>query len=137
MAVVITKMYEKGILQLYATPRAPVARHINGIANTTVKLARKYVPKRTRRLQRSIRKNSMYVTPYGVEIQVGSQLRYAQVQHDGGPPHIIRPNRAKYLRFKIGGRWITTSVVHHPGNKPTRYLTRALREAVLGAPALE
>lgn len=134
MAVVRTSLSEKGILSLYATPRAPVARHINGIANTTVRLAKRYVGKKTRALQKSIEKSKMYITPSGLLINVGSGLDYALVHHNGARRHLIRPNRAKQLRFKVGGKIVTTTLVNHPGHKANRYLTRALREAVLGAP---
>ncbi|MFF2612378.1 hypothetical protein [Kitasatospora sp. NPDC058046] len=47
---------------------------------------------------------------------------------EGTRPHIIRPRRAKALRFEVGGRTVFAKVVHHPGTKPNPFLQRALRE---------
>ncbi|WP_308416876.1 hypothetical protein [Streptomyces sp. AJS327] len=45
----------------------------------------------------------------------------------GTRPHIIRPRRAKALRFDVGGRTVFAAVVHHPGTRPNDFLGRALR----------
>ncbi|MEV6565863.1 hypothetical protein [Streptomyces kronopolitis] len=45
----------------------------------------------------------------------------------GTRPHVIRPRRAKALRFDSGGRTVFAAVVHHPGTKPNDFLGRALR----------
>jgi hypothetical protein len=47
----------------------------------------------------------------------------------GTRPHIIRPVRAKALRFMVGGRVVYARIVRHPGNAPNDFLTRALRAA--------
>ncbi|MFD6936263.1 hypothetical protein ACFWAP_08940 [Streptomyces goshikiensis] len=47
---------------------------------------------------------------------------------DGTRPHIIRPRRAKALRFEIRGREIFAAYVRHPGTRPNDFLGRALRE---------
>ncbi|MGC0418412.1 hypothetical protein [Embleya sp. AB8] len=47
---------------------------------------------------------------------------------NGTRPHIIRPRRAKALRFAVGGRIVFAQVVHHPGTRPNNFLGRALRE---------
>lgn len=61
---------------------------------------------------------------------------YAKIIHDGGktPAHVIRPKKAKALRFVIGGQVVYAKVVHHPGStfKPNPFLDRALREVVTG-----
>lgn len=46
---------------------------------------------------------------------------------DGTRPHIIRPRRAKALRFEVGGRVTYAKVVHHPGTAPNNFMGRALR----------
>lgn len=48
----------------------------------------------------------------------------------GTRPHIIRPVRAKALRFTVGGRVVYARIVHHPGNKPNDFLRQALRAAL-------
>lgn len=48
---------------------------------------------------------------------------------NGTRPHIIRPRRAKALRFEVGGRVVYAKVVRHPGSKANDFLGRALRAA--------
>ncbi len=54
---------------------------------------------------------------------------YVIPHHDGSEPHVIRPRRAKALRFVIGGRVVFAARVNHPGSPGTRFLTRALPAA--------
>lgn len=51
---------------------------------------------------------------------------YLGYHHDGTPPHEIRPNRRKVLRFIWHGRVVYARRVHHPGTRGTHFLTRAL-----------
>ncbi|MFH8975880.1 hypothetical protein [Streptomyces sp. NPDC017890] len=46
---------------------------------------------------------------------------------DGTPPHVIRPRRAKALRFPYRGRAVFAQVVHHPSTRANTFLARALR----------
>lgn len=46
---------------------------------------------------------------------------------NGTRPHIIRPRRAKALRFEVDGRIVYAQVVRHPGTRPNDFLGRALR----------
>lgn len=48
----------------------------------------------------------------------------------GTRPHLIRPVRAKALRFTVGGRVVYAKLVHHPGTKPNDFLRQALRAAL-------
>ncbi|MDQ0761978.1 hypothetical protein [Streptomyces canus] len=45
----------------------------------------------------------------------------------GTRPHLIRPRRAKALRFEVGGEVVFTRLVRHPGTRPNNFLARALR----------
>lgn len=47
---------------------------------------------------------------------------------DGTRPHIIRPRRAKALRFQMGGRTVFAKYVRHPGTRANNFLAAALRE---------
>lgn len=47
---------------------------------------------------------------------------------DGTRPHIIRPRRAKALRFEVGGEVVYAQLVRHPGTRPNNFLIRALRQ---------
>jgi len=46
---------------------------------------------------------------------------------EGTRPHIIRPRRARALRFEADGRVVFANVVHHSGARPNDFLGRALR----------
>ena len=46
---------------------------------------------------------------------------------DGTRPHLIRPRRAKALRFEAGGDVVFTKLVRHPGTRANPWLQRALR----------
>ncbi|MFC8886382.1 hypothetical protein ACFT54_10270 [Streptomyces cinereoruber] len=47
---------------------------------------------------------------------------------DGTRPHIIRPRRAKALRFDVRGRTVFAAYVRHPGSRANDFLGRALRQ---------
>ncbi len=47
----------------------------------------------------------------------------------GTRPHVIKARRGPLLHFKIGGRWISTRQVNHPGTK-ARWFMRDAGEAV-------
>jgi hypothetical protein len=46
---------------------------------------------------------------------------------DGTRPHIIRPRRAKALRFEVGGGVVFAKRVRHPGTRANDFMGRALR----------
>ncbi|UQA95611.1 hypothetical protein [Streptomyces halobius] len=46
---------------------------------------------------------------------------------NGTRPHVIRPRRAKALRFDSGGRTAFAKVVHHPGTSANDFMGEALR----------
>ena len=45
----------------------------------------------------------------------------------GTRPHIIRPVRARALRFTVGGRVVFATMVRHPGTSANNFLVTALR----------
>src|SRR3972149_11737081 len=47
----------------------------------------------------------------------------------GTRPHVIRPVRARALRFTVGGRVVYAKIVHHPGTRPNDFLAEAPRGA--------
>ena len=63
----------------------------------------------------------------GQYVKIGSNLDYALLHHQGTKPHVIRPDRAKVLRFVRGSRIIYTTSVMHPGTKANRYLSDNLK----------
>lgn len=46
---------------------------------------------------------------------------------EGTRPHLIRPRRARALRFEVDGQVVFTRLVRHPGSRPNPFLQRALR----------
>jgi hypothetical protein len=48
----------------------------------------------------------------------------------GTRPHVIRPVRARALKFTVGTRTVYAKVVMHPGTKPNNFLREALRAAL-------
>lgn len=52
----------------------------------------------------------------------GAASAYAAFVHEGTRPHIIRPRYAKVLHFFVKGQEVFTTIVRHPGTKPTKYL---------------
>jgi len=70
----------------------------------------------------------------GAAVYVGDlddSVPHARFHHDGTNPHVIRPVRAKMLRFTVGGAVVFARVVNHPGTKPNPYLVDAARAAGL------
>lgn len=65
--------------------------------------------------------NSIYARARRDQLAIGSAppaSAYAKIHQFGGrtPPHIIRPRRAKVLRFEKNGRVIFAKSVQHPGS---------------------
>ena len=48
----------------------------------------------------------------------------------GTRPHVIRPVRARALKFTVGARTVYAKVVMHPGTQPNRFRQEALRAAL-------
>jgi hypothetical protein len=69
-------------------------------------------------------------TGQGLAAYVISEHLATQYVIYGTRPHIIRPRRARALRFRVGGRTVYAAYVHHPGTRPNDFLGRALREAL-------
>jgi hypothetical protein len=49
---------------------------------------------------------------------------------NGTRPHVIRPRRAKALKFTVDGRTVFATVVHHPGTKANNFLAEAMRQVL-------
>jgi hypothetical protein len=111
---------------------------------TAVGYSKEEAPVKTSNLRRTIRLGT--VTDTEVRILAGGTggVGYARAVHEGSRPHEIRPRRRKVLRWARGGspRRLTGSprtgngeflyarVVHHPGNKPNRFLVRGIMRAL-------
>lgn len=95
-------------------------------------------PRRTGNLARHIVKR-IAAGKGGPVVLVGVEnVKYAIFVHEGARPHLIRPVRAPALVFywPKAGRVVSfppwgKGVVHHPGNKPNRFLLKALAQEQL------
>ena len=90
--------------------------------------AKVLAPVRTGRLRSSIRAEQPRIFSLRGSVKVGSDLEYAAMVNDGTRPHIIRPRRARALRFVVGGRVVYAKFVRHPGTRARPFLDRALQE---------
>lgn len=62
-------------------------------------------------------------------VMIGSEDPIALLHHEGTVPHPIYARRAPFLVFwwERQNRLVVTRSVNHPGTRPNRYLTNALR----------
>ncbi|MGW8357403.1 HK97 gp10 family phage protein [Streptomyces wedmorensis] len=97
-------------------------------ARQVVARAKILAPVDTGRLRSSIRVERRSTFGLRQRWTVGSDVEYAPMVNDGTKPHIIRPQRAKALKFKVGGRTVFAKVVHHPGTRARPFLDRALAD---------
>lgn len=113
-------------------PDGPVARDIQRRTRNVQLKARELVPKRTHVLERNIL-TRLEVHSQGVlgRVIAGAQLQNARAvwMELGTRPHDIVPVKGTALSFVVQGRRVVVRKVRHPGNRPYRYLTRALEEA--------
>ncbi len=122
-----------GIAEVIRGPDGPGLRSAIVMGEKVKVLAIALAPKRTGNLAKHIVKRVVV----GPTVLVGVEnVPYAIFVHEGARPHLIRPVRAPALVFfwdKIGrvARFppMGGGVVHHPGNKPNRFLLRALAQA--------
>lgn len=66
-------------------------------------------------------------TPQGLQGVVICDHPKVRLVLDGTRPHLIRPRRARALRFTVGGDVVFSKLVRHPGTRPNNFLARALR----------
>lgn len=89
---------------------------------------------RTGRLQKSTRARVVR-TSGGKLVRLTNRRAYAQAIDTGAKPHVIRPRRRRFLRFRTRtGQIVFARRVNHPGNRPYKFAWRATHSAhrVLG-----
>ena len=123
-------LYPGPMDMMLKSPVGEVGRFLAGRARLIVIGAKRQVGKKTRRLQQSIHSRQSR-TAYGQMVWIGSEVKYALAHHEGTKPHVIKPNKAKALRFTAGTRVIYSRAVKHPGTRANRYLKDQLYIAVL------
>ena len=65
-------------------------------------------------------------TSSGFVVQGVVDTDYAEMVSGGTRPHVIRPRRARALRFTVGGQTVFATRVNHPGTRPNDFWTRPL-----------
>lgn len=123
------KLYDSVLNHMLDAPTGDVGAHMRRIGLEILTGARALVPVHHGRLRSSL-KMTHNRSSLGQYVEVGSNLRYAYVQHEGERPHLIRPHLGRILRFNVGGRMVFAHLVHHPGFRGRQYLTIPLRRAV-------
>jgi phage gpG-like protein len=81
--------------------------------------AQEYAPRLTGDLSRSI---AVKIEDGGMTGRIGTNKVYARIQEYGG---VIVPKRAKFLAFKVNGKWVRAKKVRIPQYKGRGYLTPA------------
>lgn len=95
-------------------------------------------PMRSGALKSSIRTDRHFDGPLTALGGVTAHAKHAAPVHQGARPHVIRPRRARLLRFywyghfmdteggsTVTGRRVALRYVRHPGNKANPFLMRA------------
>lgn len=64
-----------------------------------------------------------------VDGEIVADMPYASFVDGGTEPHEIHAKNGPNLKFKVGDRWVSTPVVHHPGTRADAFMGRALQKA--------
>lgn len=122
------RVSEAGLRRLFTGSNSAAMRDLGARADRVERMARRLVGVDTTRLIRSIRQER---GAGFIDIVAGrpGTTPYVLWHHDGTGPHIIRPRRAKALRFVVGGRVVFATRVNHPGSRGTLFLRNALPAA--------
>lgn len=104
------------------------------IATQILAVAKRNCPVRTGRLRDSGKVERVTVRGMQAEGAVTFTAPYAVFVHEGTRPHVIRPRRARALRFEMDGRVIFAAHVNHPGTAPNPFLANAVRQVRRDAP---
>ena len=82
--------------------------------------------RKTGEMDQAIKVTQSHPSPTTWRIEADVPVIQAATTDRGARPHVIRPRRAKALRFVVDGRVVFARVVHHPGNPPSRWFSKVL-----------
>jgi phage gpG-like protein len=82
----------------------------------------------SRTLSRSIRATKPVISGSGVSSSIGTNVKYAGAHEYGSKPHIIRPRKAKALRFSGPNGLVFAKFVNHPGTPARRPIGSGIEE---------
>lgn len=95
-------------------------------ADDTAARARRYVPKRTRKTERSIRRKNASQRKATVQAVYTARIVMA-----GSKPHTITPKKMRALKFSAGGgQPVFAKKVAHRGHRGNDFAERAASEAL-------
>jgi hypothetical protein len=114
--------YEDKMFKLLESPRGAVGKDLARRGRLVRAAAKKQVGVRTGALRSSIHMRHL-ADSMGQYVQIGSDLNYALMHHNGTKPYLILPNRSPVLAFEKRGKLILAHSVNHPGTKANKYLT--------------
>lgn len=121
----ITVKVDQGAAREVATAYALVL--VTDVTRQVFNRATVLTPVRTGNL-RAHNKQRVAARSPGAVGEVYNDADYAPPVHDGSGAYTIRPQRAKALRFVVGGRVVFARSVRHPGTRARPWLARAARE---------
>ena len=124
----VVRLDSRALALLLSSEGGPVVRNLMVRATRVQTKAKAMAGKRSRNLENSIVKRTVRAGTQ-VYVEVGSELEYAYMHHEGTRPHAIFPRSARVLRFETPGGVVFAGSVNHPGTRPNRYLLDALDAA--------
>ena len=75
----------------------------------------------TGEMERAMKVTHQRLSPTTWRVTAENATVQAATTSHGARPHEIRPRKAQALRFVVDGRVVFAKVVHHPGNKASRW----------------
>ncbi|MGA6208056.1 hypothetical protein ACPESR_25215 [Nocardia testacea] len=109
-------------------PQGVLVRTVAIVSRRVESNASQRAPVDTGNMRRMIRQDPITVSGLTASGGVTSHANYSAAVHNGSGPYVIRPRRAKALRFQIGGRTIFAAKVNHPGTRGRPFLANAAAE---------
>lgn len=133
MAADVTVVIDKAAVDVFRGWNGPVGHSVNRLAKETEWRARTLANKRTGRMVSKMETQKGKWSK-GIEFKVGTSVPYALFMHEGVlTPHPIKPKTPGGLLVfywpKVG-HVVHFKRVMHPGNRPYKFLERALEGAM-------
>ena len=82
----------------------------------------------TGRLRGSLRATKALAGTFAVSSSIGTNVKYAGAHEYGSKPHVIRPRKAKALRFAGRNGLVFARFVNHPGTPARRPIGSGIEE---------
>lgn len=120
------------IRAVFTSHQGPIGRDLDERGARVERLARQLVRVRTGQLRNSIRRErggNQFGAYVHVIAGIPGVTNYLGYEMFGTVPHVIRPRRARALRFEMAGKIVFATKVNHPGTTGSHFLERALAAA--------